>query len=373
MSRVSNDKLMTSVEAGLRMDTKLKRIISNRTIISAISFLSKTYDILPCFCENNSIEMIKYRQELTLSKSSNAFWRRNNKFIDKKKQRNNSTAFDTEQISSPHSDNIQKSFRRSFIQRFKQKVPTITARSVIHKHEDNIDDHLPFDLSNTFQTSFNRPSSTEHNSEHSSYDFNHLTSDENDTLKPTISSFKSEQQNINATNNTSQIIINNIESSKKIKSTSKRKKSNRQKNNSKRKTSLSKKKTISTSRLKKLTYAHSPFPNPDYFHSLPQLQNSDEITQNNVHENHLCCKPITSVKGLSTSDQKKLIEHDYLTLISLLPIYLGSQGNFSYKIHEKTNISSDGALILDHLMNEWSSARLFISATSHNKILTQSI
>jgi len=99
----------------------------------------------------------------------------------------------------------------------------------------------------------------------------------------------------------------------------------------------------------------------------------NEITVDNVHENHLCCKPITSVKGLSTNDQKKLIEHDYLTLISLLPMYLGSQGNFQYKIREKTNISHDGAFELDRLMNEWSSARLFIGANSYNKTLTQTI
>ncbi len=79
------------------------------------------------------------------------------------------------------------------------------------------------------------------------------------------------------------------------------------------------------------------------------------------------------MKGLSTSDQKKLIEHDYLTLISLLPIYLGSQGDFQHKIREKINISNDGALELDRLMNEWSSARLFIGANSYYKTLTQKI
>lgn len=97
------------------------------------------------------------------------------------------------------------------------------------------------------------------------------------------------------------------------------------------------------------------------------------ITKDNIHDNHLCCKPITSVKDLSTSDQRKLIEHDYLTLISLLPMYLGSQGNFQNKIREKTNISHDGAVELERLMNEWGSTRLFIGANSHYKILTQII
>ncbi len=100
---------------------------------------------------------------------------------------------------------------------------------------------------------------------------------------------------------------------------------------------------------------------------------SNEITKDNVHENHLCCKPITAVKDLSTSDQKTLIEHDYLTLISLLPIYLDSQSNFPQKIREKTNISHDGALKLDRLMNEWGSARLFIGANSPYKTLIQTI
>ena len=99
----------------------------------------------------------------------------------------------------------------------------------------------------------------------------------------------------------------------------------------------------------------------------------DEVTLNNIHENHLCCKPISSIQGLSSSDQKKLIEHDCLTLISLLPIYLGAQGNFVGEIREKTNISHEGALELDRLMNEWSSTRLFIGANSHYKTLTQKI
>lgn len=79
------------------------------------------------------------------------------------------------------------------------------------------------------------------------------------------------------------------------------------------------------------------------------------------------------MKGLSAHDQKKLVEHDYLTLISLLPTYIGSQGQFVQKIREKTDMSHDGALELDRLMNEWSSKRLFIGANSHYKTLTQKI
>lgn len=109
------------------------------------------------------------------------------------------------------------------------------------------------------------------------------------------------------------------------------------------------------------------------FSFFSNLYFSDELTETNVHDSHLCCKPITSVMGLSTSDQKKLIEHDYLTLISLLPLYLGSQAHFPEKIQEKTQISSEGARELNRLMNEWSSARLFIGATSPTKTLIQTI
>lgn len=73
------------------------------------------------------------------------------------------------------------------------------------------------------------------------------------------------------------------------------------------------------------------------------------------------------------ADQKKLIEHDYLTLMSLLPIYLDSQNNFQNKIREKTNITHDAALELDRLMNEWGSVRLFIGANSYYKTLSQVI
>jgi hypothetical protein len=79
------------------------------------------------------------------------------------------------------------------------------------------------------------------------------------------------------------------------------------------------------------------------------------------------------VKNLSTHDQKKLIEHDHLTLISLLPLYLGSQGDFQHRLQEKTHISQTAAIELERLLNEWGSARLFIGANSHFKTLIQTI
>jgi hypothetical protein len=118
-------------------------------------------------------------------------------------------------------------------------MPTITARSVIHKRTHtnvikhrNSTDHP----SNTVQPSLDQPLSTQSDSKHSSYDFDRLVSqdnsydnsenDENNILEPPISSFKSEQQNINATNNisrtiqgTSRTIMNDLDSSRKRKPT----------------------------------------------------------------------------------------------------------------------------------------------------------
>lgn len=110
------------------------------------------------------------------------------------------------------------------------------------------------------------------------------------------------------------------------------------------------------------------------FSSTTQLQSfNDELTTENIRKTHLCCKPITSVQKLSTHDKKKLIENDFLTLISLLPTYLAAQGDFQRKIREKTQISNDAAAELERLMDEWGSARLFIGAQSNSKSLSQTI
>ncbi|CAF1235413.1 unnamed protein product [Rotaria sordida] len=450
MPQACSRKLTTAVASRIytKRRRELKKTISNHTIIVTTSFLSKKYGLLPCFCEHDPIQMMKGPQALVLSKSSNAFWHRKSKskgkLVSEKQQRNNSTAFENQQTSSSHSRNFQ-TFRKSIIQRFrrnnKQKMSTITARSVIHKHtktnpikRKNNADHSFVDPSNSMETNFNQPLSIRDDSQHSSYDSyrlilqdnsddNNNEEDKNDVLEPLLSSLKTEQQNINATNKISQTvqkasktIMNDLNSSRKTKQTAiiskkkhsnntrnistrttgsslKRKKSTKRKRMPKRKmlskTSLSNKNLISTSKhknsttslsvtgsttnVKRITYRRSPFSNPNVFHSMPRMQNSDEITKDNVYENHLCCKPITSVKDLSIDDQKKLIEHDYLTLISLLPVYLDSQGNFQHKIREKTNISHDGAIELDRLMNEWSSARLFIGTNSHYKTLSQAI
>lgn len=286
-----------------------------------MSFLSKKYGLLPCFCDHNPIQLKKHDEASILSKSSNAFWHRNNKLkaklVTNNQKQNNSVASET---NSSRSRNFQK-FRKSIVQRFKRnnkrKMPTITARSVIQKQKNTnvITTDPPIDISNTMQADVNLPTLPEYDSEHSSYDSHRLASqdisydnneeDDNDTLEPTISSFTTEQQNINATNNTSrtvqktsQTIINNLKPLRKTKrtvgknpngrrntssrstiSSSKRKKSSKPKRISKRKTSLSNKKIISASKRKnstapRTTYRPSPFPNPEMFHSIPQMQNS---------------------------------------------------------------------------------------------------
>jgi len=213
----------------------------------ATSFLSKKYGLLPCFCDHDPLGMMKRCQASTLSKSSNAFWHRHSKSKDKlvsekKQQKNNSTASETRQTSSTRSNHF-KTFRKSLVQRFKRnkknRMPTITARSVIHKRTHtnvikhrNSTDHP----SNTMQPSLDQPLSTQSDSKHSSYNSDRFVSqdnsydnsenDENNILEPPISSFKSEQQNINATNNisrtiqgTSQTIMNDLDSSRKRKLT----------------------------------------------------------------------------------------------------------------------------------------------------------
>ncbi|CAF1356138.1 unnamed protein product [Rotaria magnacalcarata] len=349
MSRFCSHKSTTDV--ALQIDSKKRResstIVSDCTIITATSLLSKKYGLLPCFCDYDSIGMMRHRRaSLRLPKSSNAFWHRNSnskgKLIREKQQRNNSTAFENQQVKLSTSRNFQI-FRKPILQRFKRKskrkMPTITARSVVHKrtninaigHRNNAEQSLVDSLCN-IQPSCNLSSSTQNDSHHSSYDSyrlvlhddsHHIDDDENkkDTLQPPVSSLKTEQQNINATNKISK------------------------------------------------TIQETPQTNMNEIKSLRKIKH----TTDNIHENHLCCKPISSVKNLSISDQKKLIEHNHLTLISLLPIYLDSQNNFEHKIREKTNISHNGASELNHLMNEWGSVRLFIGANSHYKALSQAI
>jgi len=326
MSRASSRKLTTAQASQIyaKHRRKLRRTVSNRTVIAATSFLSKKYGLLPCFCDHNPLRMIKRCQASTLSKSSNAFWHRTakskDKLVSKKQQRNNSTTTETRQTSATRANNF-KTFRTSIVQRFKRnkkkKLPTITARSVIRKsinkniikHGNSTDQPSVDPSTHTMQPSLDQPLSTQYGSEHSFYDSDRLASqdnsydnDEENTLEPTISSFKPEQQNINATNNISQTIqetsqtnMNNLDSSKKTKvsrkidsnntrnassrstiSSSKRKKSSKQKRSSKPKPALSNKSIISPSKRKnsKVSFGRSPFPDPTIFHTIPPMQNS---------------------------------------------------------------------------------------------------
>jgi len=302
---------------------KVKRTISNRTIIATTSLFSQRYGLLPCFCDYDPLRMMKRCQVSTLSQSSNAFWHRNEKLTNKKQQRNNSTASGTRAISSTRSNHL-KTLRKSIAQRFKRNKKRITARSVIRKPTNtNIIKHRD-QPSNTMQVNLDQPLSTQDDSQQSSYDSERLVSqDESNTLESNISLSKLEQQNINATNRTiqgtSQSTMNDQNSSRKTKRTTSktisafemhlsivanlrktrskavRKTSNRrtiisskrkkQKRTSKQKTTLSKKNLLSTSKRKnskpslsrtgsRKTYRRSPFPNPNMFHSIPPLQDS---------------------------------------------------------------------------------------------------
>ncbi|CAF1274421.1 unnamed protein product [Adineta ricciae] len=351
MPRASNRKVVAR-----RRRERLRKSVSNHTMKATVSLLSKTYGLLPCFCEHDPV---KYRM-MILSNSSNALWYRTKRakatLTSQKQQKNNSTVVETQHMSK------FQTFRKSLVQRLKskkkkRKLPTITARSVIRNRSRSI-------------AIKHQSSPTPCNSEQSSLSPGASYNQTNDALEPPLSSLQIDQQNVNATDHTSQKEFQTIVTKSNSTVNPKRKQSNhslQRRKSTKRKTAPAK------PTKKRMVHNQSPFPDPNIFRSLPQMHDSEEITQTNIHDNHLCCKPITSVMGLSTSDQKKLIEHDYLTLISLLPLYLASQAHFPKKIQEKTQISSDSAHELDRLMNEWSSARLFIGATSPTKTLIQTI
>lgn len=209
-----------------RRQRKLSKVLSNHTIIAITTFLSKKYGLLPCFCNYDPLRMMKDCQALTLSKSSNAFWHRKSKSKDKsiseKQQRNNSTSTNTQQTSSTRLSNF-KTFRKSLIQRFKRnkkkKLPTITARSVIHKrtNTNTIKQRNTTDkLSITIEPNLDESLSIQNDSQHvltdsdpivsQNHSYDNSENDDKNTLEPTASSFTVEQQNINATNNTSQTI-----------------------------------------------------------------------------------------------------------------------------------------------------------------------
>ncbi|CAF1274795.1 unnamed protein product [Adineta ricciae] len=351
MPRASNRKVVVR-----RRRERLRKSVSNHTMKATVSLLSKTYGLLPCFCEHDPV---KYRM-MILSNSSNALWYRTKRpkatLTSQKQQKNNSAVVETQHMSK------FQTFRKSLVQRLKskkkkRKLPTITARSVIRNRSHSI----PVK---------HQSSPTPCNREQSSLSPGDSYNQPSDALQPPLSSLQIDQQNVNATDHANQKEFQTIVTKSNSTVNSKRKQSN----NSLQRSKSTKRKTSSVKPTKKrMVHNQSPFPDPNIFRSLPQMHDSDEITQTNIHDNHLCCKPITSVMGLSTSDQKKLIEHDYLTLISLLPLYLASQAHFPEKIQEKTQISSDSARELDRLMNEWSSARLFIGATSPTKTLIQTI
>jgi hypothetical protein len=299
MPRASSRKLAATVASRIysKRRQKLERSVGNRTVIAVTTLLSKKYGLLPCFCDHDPIRMVERHQALILSKSSNAFWQRDRKskakFVVRKQQRNNSTTLENEKKSKSRSRHF---IRKTIVQRYKRnnkkKMPTITARSVIKPRNSTV-----YPSNNVT----NRPLLTQFNSEHSLYDSDHLTSpkDSNDTeendkdekLKPPLSSFKTEQQNINATNNisrtiqeTSQTIMNDLDPSNswtKAQEPVDKTVTRSTVGSSKRKTSLSNKKLSSLSKRKnsktnveRMTYGRSPFTDPDMFHSMPQMQNS---------------------------------------------------------------------------------------------------
>ena len=213
-----------------KRQSKSRKSISNRTLINITLFLSQQYGLLPCFYHHDPLQMTKYRQLLSLSKSSNAFWHRTRKLkskvVHKKQLRKNST-------NSTRSHHFQK-FRKSIIQRFKRnnerKMPSMSTQSEIYKHNTvKSNTTITVHPSNTTQSISHQLSSSQPYSSNDSYrlDLQDNFYDENQenknyTLEMSSSLFKIEQQNINATKNNinqtiqeiSQTITNDLHVSK---------------------------------------------------------------------------------------------------------------------------------------------------------------
>ena len=85
MSQAHSRKKTTAVATRnhLEEQPESEKTISNRTIIATVSFLSKTYGRLPCFCDHDRLRMIKHCQASILSNSSNALWHRKTKSKEK--------------------------------------------------------------------------------------------------------------------------------------------------------------------------------------------------------------------------------------------------------------------------------------------------
>lgn len=269
------------VTTNIKRRGKLKRTISMDSLLATTSLLSETSHRSSCSCNEDSLRIENDCQASVLSQSSNAFWHRNAKFNEKKQQRNNSTVSETQTTSS-------KTFRQSIVDRLKRNkkknTTTINARSILRKRTNT---HLMHPKLNSIQPSttmelnFDQPLSTQSDTLHSLQD-NTSENDANPTLEPTIVSCQSEQQNINATNNTdrsnegiSQSNIHDQSSSRKTKSNSSRTKRTRK---SPKKTRVSKSKRHNSRQFlsdnRRKIFPHCPFPDPNLFHSLPPMQDS---------------------------------------------------------------------------------------------------
>lgn len=296
MPQASSGTLSTVVTArrNAKRRGKLGRTISSRTLLATTSLLSEAYGLSPCSCNDDALEIDNGGQASLLSRSSNAFWHRKSKPNEKKQQqRNNSTVSETQTTSS-------KTFRQSFVERWKRnkkRPPTmITARTILRKRTNTkaiAQKQNSIHPLTTTEISVDSPSLTQGDTLHSSSELDRLVSqdnsnvdndDANPTLEPTIASCLSEQQNINATNNTHR----SIQGTRKTKSITSR--TNRSTmNSSKRKkpkriTKRKKKKRTSTSKRhnsrrflsknRRKIFPYSPFPDPNLFHSMPPMKDS---------------------------------------------------------------------------------------------------
>lgn len=221
MSRVNRHTWITAVDSqnNTQKRLNLEKTTSNYTIVSAIPIISEKYNHPSYSSSHCSIRLIKNYHRSISSRSSNAFWHRNNKrkekSSNKKHQRNNSTVSEIPHINSSRS--TFQAFRKSIIEKFrnnsKKKMSIITNPSVIYKCKDN----TVFNLANDIHMTVDPSTSAQNESQHFSCDSypliiqeslkdDHIDEDKNETFIPSLLSLQTEQQNINATDKISQTI-----------------------------------------------------------------------------------------------------------------------------------------------------------------------
>ena len=213
-----------------RQRARLTSFSDRAIIIGATHCLCEQHGLLPCLCDNNDGGRKRARKRppaMILSNSTNAFWNRSRtRRSTKDSQRNNSTASKEPPTKVSHPGSLQtlrKSIVRRFTQRPTKKMPTITARSV-RRHLTSVPpikrgasaSHRPILDENNVTASIDRSLLTVSSSGGDSRSFlpedSSYNNDDEGVLKASASLFKSDYQNVNATDKISRTMHDAVHS-----------------------------------------------------------------------------------------------------------------------------------------------------------------